>query len=57
MEKLFIEATRGTPQINFDVDKKILKLEGQSYPETLLSFTNRFLIGSMNTYNNLKPRN
>ena len=38
MEKLFIEATRGTPQINFDVDKKILKLEGQSYPENAFKF-------------------
>lgn len=38
MENLLIEATRGTPQINFDAQKKLLKLEGQSYPENAFKF-------------------
>lgn len=38
MENLIIEATRGTPQINFDAQKKLLKLEGQSYPENAFKF-------------------
>lgn len=38
MEKLYIEATRGTPKIDFDAEQGILKLEGQSYPENAFKF-------------------
>lgn len=38
MERLYIEQTRGTPQIDFDPDTNILKLGGQSYPENAFKF-------------------
>lgn len=38
MEKLFIEQTKGTPRIDFDPEKGILKIKGQSYPENAFKF-------------------
>lgn len=38
MDKLFLEATRGTPKIDFDAQTGFLKFEGQSYPENAFKF-------------------
>ncbi|TCL76788.1 uncharacterized protein DUF1987 [Hydrogenispora ethanolica] len=38
MEKLFIEQTKGTPQIDFDPDRNELRIKGQSYPENAFKF-------------------
>lgn len=38
MDNLFIEGTRGTPQIEFNSELKILKITGQSYPENAFKF-------------------
>lgn len=38
MEKLYIEQTKATPQIDFDPQTNILKIRGQSYPENAFKF-------------------
>ncbi len=38
MEKLIIEGEKKTPFINFDPDKKELRLEGRSIPEDTIRF-------------------
>ena len=38
MEALHIEATKSSPQIDFDPDSGILRLQGQSYPENSFQF-------------------
>ncbi len=38
MESLFFEATKATPLIDFNVNKKTLVLKGQSYPENAFKF-------------------
>ncbi len=38
MDNLIIEGTRQTPEINFDVESGILKLEGRSIPENTFEF-------------------
>ena len=38
MERLFIEKTKATPFIDFDPDKNVLRIEGQSYPENAFKF-------------------
>jgi len=38
MEKLYIEPTKGTPEINFDPAQNLLILKGQSYPENAFKF-------------------
>ena len=38
MKSLDVEATKSTPKINFDIDKKVLSIEGQSYPEDAAKF-------------------
>ncbi|MBC2726413.1 DUF1987 domain-containing protein [Desulfosporosinus sp.] len=38
METLIFQATKATPLIDFDADKGILTLKGQSYPENAFKF-------------------
>lgn len=38
MESLFIEKTKSTPEIHFDVNSCKLRIEGQSYPENAFKF-------------------
>ncbi|AET70748.1 protein of unknown function (DUF1987) [Desulfosporosinus orientis DSM 765] len=38
MEKLLFEPTKATPMIDFDPDKGILIIKGQSYPENAFKF-------------------
>jgi hypothetical protein len=38
VERLYIEQTRGTPQIDFNPNTNILKIGGQSYPENAFKF-------------------
>lgn len=38
MERLYIEQAKATPQIDFDADLKVLKMNGQSYPENAFKF-------------------
>jgi hypothetical protein len=38
MDKLYIEQTKGTPQVDFNPDTGILILKGQSYPENAFKF-------------------
>lgn len=38
MERLIIEQTKATPQIDFDADKGVLRIKGQSYPENAFKF-------------------
>lgn len=38
MRNLFIEATKATPEINFNVDKNYLLIKGESYPENYFKF-------------------
>ena len=38
MQNLFIEATKYTPEINFDPEKGILEIKGKSYPENTFDF-------------------
>jgi len=38
MEKLVIEATKYTPEVNFDCEKHLLEIKGKSYPENTSVF-------------------
>lgn len=38
MERLYIEATKSSPRIEFDAGKGVLEIEGQSYPENARAF-------------------
>ncbi|MDP4094004.1 MAG: DUF1987 domain-containing protein [Bacillota bacterium] len=38
MERLFIDQAKATPQIDFDMDTRILIIKGQSYPENAFKF-------------------
>ncbi|KOA19751.1 hypothetical protein CLHOM_18400 [Clostridium homopropionicum DSM 5847] len=38
MERLYIERTKSTPEIDFDPSNNILKISGQSYPENAFKF-------------------
>jgi len=38
MEKLIIEATKSSPEINFDPDDNHLNIRGESYPENAAAF-------------------
>jgi hypothetical protein len=38
MERLIIEQTKATPQIDFDADQGLLSIKGQSYPENAFKF-------------------
>ncbi|TBL81551.1 DUF1987 domain-containing protein [Paenibacillus thalictri] len=38
MESLFIEQTKSTPEVRFDISKHVLALQGQSYPENAFKF-------------------
>ncbi|MCF8011670.1 MAG: DUF1987 domain-containing protein [Clostridiales bacterium] len=38
MEKLFIKATKSTPEVNLDSDNNNLLINGQSYPENAFKF-------------------
>lgn len=38
MQLLFIEQTKGTPQIDFNPLTNLLKIKGQSYPENAFKF-------------------
>nr|WP_240739307.1 DUF1987 domain-containing protein [Marinitoga lauensis] len=40
MEKLYIKPTKSTPEINFDPEKKLLSIKGESYPENSFEFYN-----------------
>jgi len=38
MDKLTIEATRSSPEIQFDADTCLLRIRGESYPENAAAF-------------------
>lgn len=38
MNRLYIEATRSTPQIDFNPEKDFLSIKGESYPENAFKF-------------------
>lgn len=38
MEKLYVEQTKATPQIDFNPQDNILRIKGQSYPENAFKF-------------------
>lgn len=38
MKSLFIEKTKSTPEIQFDLENYKLRIEGQSYPENAFKF-------------------
>ncbi|MTI83735.1 MAG: DUF1987 domain-containing protein [Firmicutes bacterium] len=38
MQKLIIEGSKSTPEINFDPECNILSIKGQSYPENAFKF-------------------
>lgn len=38
MERLYIEATKSSPEIDFNSETGILKIKGQSYPENAFKF-------------------
>ncbi|MGG1663738.1 DUF1987 domain-containing protein [Brevibacillus sp. NRS-1366] len=38
MDKLMIEGTKSTPEVNFDPDQNTLVIKGQSYPENPFAF-------------------
>ncbi len=38
MQKLIIESSKSTPEINFDPENNILSIKGQSYPENAFKF-------------------
>jgi hypothetical protein len=38
MNKLYIEQTKSTPEIDFNPEDNILKIKGQSYPENAFKF-------------------
>ena len=38
MRDLIIEATKSTPYINFNAEKRVLTMEGDSYPENSSNF-------------------
>jgi hypothetical protein len=40
MDDLKIEATKFTPEINFDYSQRILEIKGESYPENTSEFFN-----------------
>ncbi|MBF0464225.1 MAG: DUF1987 domain-containing protein [Nitrospirae bacterium] len=42
MQELAIDATKSTPRIFFDKDKKILEIKGESYPENTSEFYDPF---------------
>lgn len=44
MDKLFIEKTKSTPEINFDSVNNILQLTGASYPENTFEFFEKIYI-------------
>ncbi len=43
MDKLFLEGTKQTPEINFDADSGILEIKGRSIPENTFEFFNPVL--------------
>lgn len=38
MEKLYIEETKSSPEVDFNYETGILKIKGQSYPENAFKF-------------------
>lgn len=38
MEKMHIEATKYTPEINLDAEKGLIQIKGKSYPENTFEF-------------------
>ena len=36
MERLYIEATKATPEVNFNPDTKTMSIKGQSYPRNAI---------------------
>lgn len=38
MESIYIEKTKSTPQVVFDPQQYVLRIEGQSYPENAFKF-------------------
>jgi len=54
MERLFLKESKSTPFVDFDADKDILLIKGQSYPEDaflffkpLLEWLKEYLIGKV----------
>ena len=43
MDKLYLEGTKQTPEINFDADSGILEIKGRSIPENTFEFFNPVL--------------
>lgn len=38
VERLFIEQTKATPQVDFNPENNLLRIKGQSYPENAFKF-------------------
>ena len=38
MERLYIEATKSSPEVDFNSETGVLKIKGQSYPENAFKF-------------------
>lgn len=53
MKKLYIEPTKSTPEIDFDPEKNILSIKGESYPENSFEFYNPIFEWLENYFNNL----
>jgi len=46
MESLKIKATQITPEICFDIEKKVFIISGESRPENVKDFLNQYCYGS-----------
>ncbi len=44
MNSVFIEATKSSPEIDFNLETNTLKISGQSYPENAMKFYNPIFI-------------
>ncbi len=44
MKSVFIEATKSSPEIDFNLETNTLKISGQSYPENAMKFYNPIFI-------------
>ncbi|WGS64044.1 DUF1987 domain-containing protein [Marinitoga aeolica] len=53
MKKLYIEPTKATPEIDFDPEKNILSIKGESYPENSFDFYNPIFEWLENYFDNL----
>ncbi|MBM7558909.1 DUF1987 domain-containing protein [Marinitoga litoralis] len=53
MKRLYIGPTKSTPEIDFDPEKNVLSIKGESYPENSFEFYNPIFEWLENYFNNL----